>query len=304
MPPDSNKSLWNFIMVETPLDTPRRLSTVSQPHDLRPGAIFMQSLRENLTGIIIWGMGYSALIFAVTVLYPVLAENNMLVNVMSSMGLVDRLAENSPFDMRDVATYPGYVAFQALGWAPLIFSVYLIPQGIRAIMGEESRGTLALVLSTPIPRWQFFIERALAVIASQMLILLIMWAVFFCGALLVDGAEINFWQTVRGILHVLPISLVIFTTTLLFSVTLRNPRNAAGAVALLVLVSYFVRSLADLTDVGMLELLHYFSIFSYYSSIGSMMVGMNIATNLGLLSISTMMFVAALFAFQRRDLYI
>jgi len=291
-------------MVETPLDTPRRLTTVIGPDATHPGAIFMQSLRENLSGIVIWGTGYSALIFVVTLLYPILEENNMLINVLNGLGVVDRLAENSPFDIRDVATYAGYVAFQALGWAPLIFAVYLIPQGIRAIMGEESRGTLALVLSTPLPRWRFFVERTLAVIASQMLILAMMWVAFLGGAMLVEGADIAFWQTVRGIVHVLPISSVILSATLLMSVTLRNPRNAAGAVALMVLISYFVRSLSDISDVPLLNLMHTFSIFSYYSSIGSMMSGLNLSTNLGMLTLSTVLFTAALIAFNRRDLYI
>lgn len=264
----------------------------------------MQSLKENAGGIVVWGVGYSVLIFAVTLLYPVLQENSTLLNILNGIGFMDTMTENTRIETDMLATYPGYMAFQALGWAPLIFAVYLIPQGIRAIMGEESRGTLALVLSTPMPRWQFFIERALAVIASQMLILLIMWGTFYFGAFLVSGAEVTFWQTIRGIIHILPITLVFFSLTLLFSVTLRNPRNAAGLVAMFVLVNYFVRSLADLTDVAVLNFFHQFSLFAYYSSIATMIDGTRITVDLTMLGISLVLFGAALVAFQRRDLYI
>lgn len=284
--------------------------TESQPPSLtlpdvggiQPGVIFRRALIDNLAGIVAWGVGYSLLIVSVVVLYPILQEGNTLLSVLSGLGLLDILAQNYPIDPSALTTFPGYLAFEALGWAPMIFSAYLIPQTLGAVLAEEKRGTLDLLLSTPITRWQFVTEKTLAIVASLALILSIMLATLLISTRLSSAAELTTWQALAGIWHIVPISLVIIAVTLLLSVTFYNPRTVGSLAALFVIVGYFLRSLSDMAQLPLLDFLRRLSIFHYYSSISAMIDGVNWRADGGLLLLALAIFGLALLRFQRRDL--
>ena len=297
-------------MADTVTDpTPQRVRRMSLVRDsaglqpgLLPGIVFRRTLIDNLMGIVAWGVGYSVLIVSVVILYPILEENNMLFSVLSGLGLLDILTANYPIDPSMLTTFPGYLAFEALGWGPVIFAAYLIPQTLGAVMAEEKRGTLDLLLSTPITRWQLITEKTLAIVVSLGLILSMMLATLLVSTRLSGEVELGAMQALAGIWHILPISLVVIAVTLLLSVTVYNPRTAGSLAALFIIVSYFVRSMSDMVQLPLLDLLRRFSVFHYYSSISTMIDGVNWRNDLGLMLLALVIFGLALFRFQRRDL--
>ncbi len=289
-------------MTDTLTQTSPRSAALPRASFIQPGVIFRRALIDNLAGIVAWGVGYSALIVSVVVLYPILEENNTLFSVLSGLGLLEIFTANYPIDPSALTTFPGYLAFEALGWGPVIFSAYLIPQTLGAVLGEEQRGTLDLLLSTPITRWQLITEKTLAIVASLVLILSIMLATLLVSTGLSNQVELETWQALAGVWHILPISLVVIAVTLLLSVTFYNPRMVGGLAALFIIVSYFVRSLSDMAQLPLLDVLRRFSIFHYFSSIGAMIDGVNWRADIGLMLLALVIFGLALLRFQRRDL--
>lgn len=291
------------------IDTPQqeRTTPTVAPVDIdkinatRTGIIFRRTLQDNLTGMLAWGLGYSALVVIVVILYPILEDKNTLVGILSGMGILDIVAENYPVDVNALASFAGYLAFEALGWGPTLLSVYVIPQALAAVMGEEQRGTLDLLLSTPVTRWKLLVEKTLAIMVSLIGVLLITWTCLLISTELTD-AQLTFAQASAGIWHILPILSVIVAVTLLLSVTLRSPRTAGGLAALFVIGSFFLRSLADATGAPLFEFMRRFSIYSYYSSIGTMLDGVHWTGDLAMLAVAVGIFVLALVIFQRRDL--
>lgn len=269
---------------------------------LRPGAVFARTLRDNLPGILAWGAAYSTLIVIVVILYPILEENNMLLGVLNGLGLIDMIGRNYPVDVNALASFPGYLAFEALGWGPTILSVYVIPQALNAVMGEEQRGTLDLLMSTPLTRWQLLTEKTLAIIVSLAGILFISWLSLLVSTSIVEGTPLELWQGISGVWHIFPVVLVIMSVTLLFSVTLRNPRVAGSLAALFVLGSFFLRSIADATGAAALDVLRKLSIYDYYSSIGAMIDGIRWTNDLTLVGAALVFFLLAVWCLQRRDL--
>ena len=272
------------------------------PVTARPGVIFLRSLRDSAPGIVAWGMGYSTLLVLIVFLYPILEENNMLMSVLSGLGVLDRFMANLDVDPSVLNTFHAYLALEALSWGPLVLAVYAIPQSIRAVMGEEERGTLDLLMSTPLPRWQLFVEKALSIIVAVMMILSVMWVALVISTALVDGSDLSVKQATFGIWHILPMVLVVTAFTLMLSVLLRNPRTVGGVAALALLTSFFVSSLSNSVDSPLVDFLRQFSIFSYYSSIVAMERGPALHTELGLLLVAVAMLLVALVAFNRRDL--
>ena len=294
-------------MTETsePLSTAEYVAVNLEPTLLTPpGAIFAQTLRDNLPGILAWGAGYSALIGLVTLLYPILEENNTLLGVVRGLGLMGVGGSGSgALNIQTMTSFAGYIAFEALTWAPLILSIYLIPQALNAIAREEERGTLDILLSTPLPRWRLLAEKAAAIAASLVGILLIMWVALVLSSQVVQADNFTLYHATAGIWHILPISLAILSLTLLISVTTRTSRSAGGLAALIILTSYFLRAITDLIkDVPILHELSQLSLFAYYRSLTTLANGFQWGYDSVLLSVAAVLFLVALWQFRRRDI--
>lgn len=268
--------------------------------DTRPGVVFRHTLRDNLPGIVAWGLGYSALIALATVLYPLLDEGNTIFNVLNGFGLLDSLVAGR--SLEDITGFPGYLALQAMGWGPLIFSIYLIPQALRAVAVEERQGTLDILLSTPISRWRFLAEKALAIVVSLVSILAIMWLAMLVSTRLLAHVDLDPLHMVASVWHLVPISLSILGGTLLLSLILRDHRRAGMIAALWVMGSYFTRSLSDMVASPLLDTIKQVSIFSYYRSVAALGQGFQWDADVVLLSLAAILFGLAFLAFQRRDL--
>lgn len=268
----------------------------------RPGVILWRALRDNLNGILIWGAAYSALIVTVVILFPILREGDTLVGVLTGLGFLEVIASNYAINAEALGTFPGYLAFQAMGWAPHILAVYIVPHAIRALMNEETEGTLDLLLGTPITRWQLFLEKTLAIVLSLVGILAIMWGVLVASTALAGIEDFSIRQATIGIWHIFPIGMVQMSVALLLSVILRNPRTVGGLAALYIASSYFVRSLAEAADTPFLHFLSRFSVYEYYSSINAMTDGIRWVVDFGLLAIALGLILLAMWFFQRRDL--
>jgi ABC-type transport system involved in multi-copper enzyme maturation permease subunit len=288
-------------MLESTQDAAPSVVPAPKPLDTRPGGIFRQALRDTLPAMFAWGLAYGALILLVVVLYPALQQNSTLIGVVRSLGLMGMLTDKYT-DVNALTSFPGYLALEALGWAPLILSVYMIPQALSIVSREEERGTLDILLSTPLSRSRLLTEKMLAIAVSLVGILTIMWSALWLGTLLVDSADIPLVNSIAGVWHIVPISLVIASVTLLLSVSLRTSRSAGTMAAMIVILSYFTRALTDLINVQSLDFIRQLSIFYYYKSLAVLTQGFLWQNDLLLLGVALVLFTLALVKFQRRDL--
>ncbi len=289
------------LLSEAPVsDVHLQVMTAQPALETRVGAVFARTLRDNLPGILAWGLGYALFIAIVTILYPALQKNNTLLGIVNSLGLLG--AGHGTLKLSTVTSFPGYLSFEALGLAPLILAIYVIPQALGIVSREEERGTLDLLLSTPLPRWRFLTEKVLAIIASLVAVLLMMGLSLVVSVALVDGVDLPFVNAAAGIWGIFPISLTIMMATLFISVSVRPGRSPGGITALFVIASYFVRTLADITPgVPWLETARDLSIFDYYRSITTLSEGFQPSYDGVLFAVAAVLFALSLWQFQRRD---
>ncbi len=286
-------------MTETTAPDLGSLSTVALM-DTRPGLIFWRSVRDHLSGVLGWGIGFGVLIAVTTILFPLLESSNTALTVFSGLGLLDNFLAGH--DLEDITGFAGYLALQVMAWAPLLLSIYLIPTAIQAVAVEEQRGTLDILLSTPISRWRFLTEKLLALVAALFVILALMGVGMLLSVRFLIDVELELINMVASIWHLVPIALVMLTGTLLLSVTVRDHRRAGSWAALLVIISYFMRTLADLTPVEPLVTVRNFSFFYYYRSVSALNDGFQWEFDLLLLGVAAGLFTLAIIAFQRRDI--
>lgn len=284
-------------------DTMQELPTLTSSLpllDTRTGVVFWQTVRDNFPGAAAWGLGYGALLIAATVLYPLLDESNTVFTVLNGLGIMSFLSVGRSVDA--LTGFEGYLALQTLSWGPMILAVYLIPQAMRAVAQEERQGTLDILLSTPISRWRFLVEKLLAIIVSLGVILSVMGGCLLAAVTLVPDVQLSAVHAVAGLWHLVPISLVILLVTLLLSMALRESRRAGPLAATLVIASYFARIMSDLTPHPLLEAIKPLSMFSYYRSIAALSEGFQWQYDMVLLTAAVVLFGLALWAFNRRDL--
>jgi ABC-2 type transport system permease protein len=283
-------------------DTTQEFSTLTSLPllDTRSGVVFWRTVRDNFPGAVAWGLGYGALLIAATVLYPLLDKSNTVFTVLNGLGIMSFLSVGRGVEM--LTGFEGYLALQTLSWGPMILSVYLIPQAMRAVALEERQGTLDILLSTPISRWRFLVEKLVAIIVSLLIILSVMGLCMLIGVILVGEVTLDPGHAVAGLWHLIPISLVILLATLLLSMALRESRHAGPLAAMLVIVSYFARIMSDLTPHPLLEAIKPFSMFSYYRSIAALSEGFQWNYDVVLLTAAAVLFGLTLLAFHRRDL--
>jgi ABC-2 type transport system permease protein len=125
--------------------------------------LFAKTVRDQRRALIGWGIGLAAMAAMYAAFYP---------SIKSSAAELSGYLEKLPEAFRnivggDFTTPPGYLrseTFSSLG--PILFLVFAIGAGARAIAGEEEDGTLDLLLSTPIRRRQLLVDKIGAMVVT------------------------------------------------------------------------------------------------------------------------------------------
>lgn len=165
--------------------------------------VFHKSLRDARRGLLGWSIAMVLLVLLETALWP----------AMPDLGELERFLRSYPEAMRELfsldefATGTGFLnaeLYSAL--LPILFLVYGIGHGARAIAGEEERGTLDVLLLTPVSPIRLTLERAAALAASLALIGIVLFAavlafspIFGLGVTAADAASGSVAMVLLGI---------------------------------------------------------------------------------------------------------
>src|SRR4249919_3447958 len=121
------------------------------------------TIREQRTALLWWAIGLVLACLLTTAFYPSIHEN---------AASFERLLESLPEGLRqafgeDFASPAGYLQARLFSiFAPVLFLVFAIGAGSRAIAGEEEHKTLDLLLSTPVARRRVLLDKASAMLVT------------------------------------------------------------------------------------------------------------------------------------------
>jgi ABC-2 type transport system permease protein len=201
-------------------------------------------------------------------------------------------------DFVDFTTPEGFINVEYFSFMPVVLGIYavLICSGLLA--SQEENGVLDLILAHPISRTSLFLGRFLAFVVTTIAILAMGWI----GIMLPMT-----WSTMSlpaGDLALAFVSLfaqvMIFgTIALFFSMVLPSRRMASMVAGLLMVASFFVTGLANISE--NLEAVAAISPLNYYQG-GVVADGLNAGWVIGILGISVAFVALALLMFTRRDI--
>jgi ABC-2 type transport system permease protein len=201
-------------------------------------------------------------------------------------------------DIPALFTPSGFLDTYVFSYMALIAGIFAVLTGSGLLAGDEESGVLDLLISHPVSRFRFFLGRALGFLAATGMILGLMWL----GASIVAPATsigLNAAQLAAPHFSLFAFLALFGSLATLLSMVLPSRKLAASVTGLILVASFMTSMMISL--VPDLESLSQLSPFAYYQG-GDALNGLNWAWVGGMLGITLIFEVGALFLFLRRDI--
>jgi ABC-2 type transport system permease protein len=262
-------------------------------------SVALRTLKDQRKALLAWAISFAALVAMYVAVYPSVKGNSSFAKLIDQMPKTYR-ALFTTGGGADFTTPAGYLNTELLTFmGPLLLLVYAIGAGAFALAGEEERGTIDLLLATPISRAKVALGKFSSLVLGTAVLAAVLWA-----ALAAEGAaagmELPLGNTAAALLQ-LALLGVEFGTLALFVGALSGNLTLSRAVpALVAVVAYLINGLGPM--VGWLNPLRPASPFFQYIGNDPLRNGLSLRG----LVVSTLtiaiLVVASLYIYRRRDL--
>jgi ABC-2 type transport system permease protein len=146
-------------------------------------SVFAKSLRDQRWALLGWSTGVALLVLVEAAVWP----------TMRDMANLDELLDGYPdamkelFDLDAMSTAQGFMNAELFTLAlPMLFIVFAVSRGARLIAGEEERGTLDVLLVTPVSTRSLLLQKAAAVAVAVLVLALVLFATLLVAAPVFD----------------------------------------------------------------------------------------------------------------------
>ena len=241
------------------------------------------------------GCGVMTAYFAI--LFPTYSKLFDLNAMLEKMGPAVKLLGAS---LGDASTLIGFLHIELFSMIlPAAMVAFAAGMASGFTAGEESRGTIDVLLSYPVPRWRLVIEKSIAVVIGCLVAAVVTW-VFAIGGAALSSSELPGDRLASALVMLVLLSLAFGAIALAISAATGSRGAAIGIAVALMVVMYLVDALANIVD-G-LKVLRPLSLFKYYMGHDPLRNGLDLGDMAVLAVVTAVFLVAALVAFERRDL--
>ncbi len=264
--------------------------------------IMLSSMRTRRTGTFWFAIAGGLIALLIGALYEVILAaidltsylNEFPPEMLAAFGMSSSVLGSSEI------SYAGFMSFEFFPWFGVALVVYALVAAGSQIAGEVERGTIDVVLSSPVPRWIFALSKYLGLLVP-LLIIGFSCVLFSIAAGLIQGVELpvaRFLYTgvVMGMLGGAFASVGVF-----FSILWLSSQRAQIVLAVIVIGQYVMDVVSKISDDW--EFLGRYSLFHYYDT-GLILEGFEWtwAPLVIYSAVAAIGLVAAIVFFERRDL--
>lgn len=260
--------------------------------------LFLHELRLRRNTILAWAIPMGLFFAFYLSFFPTMADQ-MTEFDPSAFALYDLMGLTG-----DIAQFNGYVTGTLLNFFPIILGIFVMFMGTFTLSGEEEQGTLELLVTLPVPRWQLALAKLFAILTGLVFIVLV--AATFAGLTFLAirtqfDNEYTFWQVFSAFLNGLPIAILFLALAMFLAAVFPTRGPALGIGIVLIVGGFFANNLFRQIDT--LKSLRLLTPFYYYDftrdGFGN---GFLLGPALPLLIVALVLFAAAFWAFNRRPL--
>lgn len=257
------------------------------------------SLKRMLGGMLGWGLSLGILGAAIIAIYDPIMDPSQVDDWIKLMDTLPKEIMVFFGGIEDFSTPVGWLTLEFFSFMPVVLGMYALIAGSGMVTADEESGKLDLTLAHPISRTALFFSRVLGCCISLAVILFMGWL----GLVLMTGTSQLFNLSASELLQPFfalgAVMLAVWGLAVFLAQVLPAKRLAAMLTGFYLVASYFITSLANLSD--SLDAIKSLSLLNYYQSgdaINSLEVG-NVA---GLVLITILLVAAAWLLFLRRDI--
>ena len=208
-------------------------------------SVLTKTLRDARRGFVWWSLGLAALVLISIAFWPSVRDNEGF----------RRFERDAPEALKaftgghlDFTTPVGYLDARLFALVvPLLFLVYAIGWGARAIAGEEEAGTLDLLLAHPLSRARLLLEKlgALTIQLGVLGVALVVVVIVSARAISMDVSSSRIAQAVIGVCL---LALAHGTLALGVGAATGRRTTAIGVAAAVAVAGYFLNGLGQVVD--------------------------------------------------------
>ncbi len=261
---------------------------------MRLRSLYLHTLREQRWQILGFGLALGLMAALVVFLWPSYKDDFALIELPPA---VRAFIGND----LSITTAAGFINAQFFTWTPMLLIVYAITQGTGAIAGEETSGTMDLLLAQPISRTEIVLVKTAVAVTGSAAIAMMAFGGF---ALSIPWVEIDVTHagTFRACANALPLTLFFFGLSLWFGAVAPSRTHAVGGSIAIAVITYFINSLA--AGVDEIDWLRYASPFYYFGRGLPLVQGVNWTHVAVLMSLAAAFTALSLRAFNGRDIVV
>jgi ABC-2 type transport system permease protein len=261
--------------------------------------VFLKTFRDQIRPLIFWGIGLIAIAAIWTGFYP-------SISTMESIQMyIEELPENlmEMFTGGEVLDYTsplGYFNTELFSFmVPLLFLIFAIGFGTGAIAGEEEKGTLDFLLTSPVPRWRVVIEKFGVMTISLVILALVFWIAMAVSLKVID-VDLNLVKLAEATLGSMVLGLVFGAFAMMVGCFKGNRGMCLGISGGLAVLTYILNALGSIVE-GLKDY-RFLSPFYHFMEPNILKNGIDAGHMLVLVGLAAVFFAVSIPAFTRRDI--
>lgn len=140
----------------------------------------------------------------------------------------------------NMGSFEGFISVEMFVVSDFVFMILILLFGTLVIAREADSGTLDVILSYPVPRWKFLLEKLLAIITLSLTFPILIWGVSTVGAAIIIETnpealtEFNSEAFLLALLGKWLVYMVFTCITILCSVIFMDTTKTLGSAGLIV----------------------------------------------------------------------
>jgi ABC-2 type transport system permease protein len=259
-------------------------------------SVFGKTIRDLRWPTFWVGLGMGAMTGYFAVLFPTYSKLFDLNAMLEKMGPAAKLLGAGA----DASSLVGFLHIELFSMIlPALMVAFAAGMASGFTAGEESRGTIDVLLSYPVSRRRVVLEKAAAVLLGCIAAAAAVWVLALAGAA-ASSSPLPADRLAEALVMLVLLGLAFGAMALAISALSGNRSAAIGVAIGVMVVMYLIDALAAVVD-G-LNAIRPLSLFRYYMGNDPLRNGLNFADAGVLAAVIAVFLVAALVAFDRRDL--
>jgi ABC-2 type transport system permease protein len=259
--------------------------------------VFTKTVRDLRWPTFFVAVGLGAMTAYFAILFPTYSKMIDMNALLSKMGPAAKLLGASVGDASSLVGFLHIELFSMILPAVMVAFAAGMASGFTA--GEESRGTIDVLLSYPVSRKRLILEKTVAVALASIVAAAAIWVFAEIGAA-ISSSALPGDKLACALFMLVLLGLAFGAIALAVSAFSGNRGAAVGVAVGLMVTMYLVDALANIVD-G-LNAIRPLSLFRYYMGNDPLRNGLNGGDIAVLVAVSLAFLGLALVAFERRDL--